>query len=103
MHQDYSRDPLHLILRIEKPESVWKQIWALFFFRSRFKTEVLAVALKNKARHLCRAFLFICDRDRIRTCDRLLRRQMLYPAELRDPGSLCAHDWSRTSTFKIEH
>ncbi len=24
------------------------------------------------------------DRDRIRTCDRLLRRQMLYPAELRD-------------------
>ena len=27
----------------------------------------------------------ICDRDRIRTCDRLLRRQMLYPAELRDP------------------
>jgi hypothetical protein len=28
--------------------------------------------------------LFICDRDRIRTCDRLLRRQMLYPAELRD-------------------
>ena len=29
-------------------------------------------------------FLFIRDRDRIRTCDRLLRRQMLYPAELRD-------------------
>ena len=25
-----------------------------------------------------------CDRDRIRTCDRLLRRQMLYPAELLD-------------------
>ena len=24
------------------------------------------------------------DRDRIRTCDRLLRRQMLYPAELLD-------------------
>ena len=24
------------------------------------------------------------DRGRIRTCDRLLRRQMLYPAELRD-------------------
>jgi hypothetical protein len=29
-------------------------------------------------------FLFICDRERIRTFDRLLRRQMLYPAELRD-------------------
>ena len=28
--------------------------------------------------------VFIRDRDRIRTCDRLLRRQMLYPAELRD-------------------
>ncbi len=28
--------------------------------------------------------LFTSDRDRIRTCDRLLRRQMLYPAELRD-------------------
>ena len=28
--------------------------------------------------------LIVCDRDRIRTCDRLLRRQMLYPAELRD-------------------
>ena len=26
----------------------------------------------------------ISDRDRIRTYDRLLRRQMLYPAELRD-------------------
>lgn len=25
-----------------------------------------------------------CDRARIRTWDRLLRRQMLYPAELRD-------------------
>ena len=24
-----------------------------------------------------------CEPDRIRTCDRLLRRQMLYPAELR--------------------
>jgi hypothetical protein len=27
---------------------------------------------------------FKSDRDRIRTYDRLLRRQMLYPAELRD-------------------
>ena len=26
----------------------------------------------------------LCDRERIRTFDRLLRRQMLYPAELRD-------------------
>ncbi len=28
--------------------------------------------------------LSLSDRDRIRTCDRLLRRQMLYPAELLD-------------------
>jgi hypothetical protein len=27
----------------------------------------------------------LSDRDRIRTCDRLIRNQMLYPAELRDP------------------
>jgi hypothetical protein len=32
---------------------------------------------------------FFCDRDRIRTCDRLLRRQMLYPAELRDLALRC--------------
>ena len=31
---------------------------------------------------------FFCERDRIRTCDRLLRRQMLYPAELRVPISI---------------
>ncbi len=30
-----------------------------------------------------------CDRDRIRTCDRLLRRQMLYPTELRDQYAIC--------------
>ncbi len=29
------------------------------------------------------------DRGRIRTFDRLLRRQMLYPAELRDPLCGC--------------
>ena len=32
----------------------------------------------------CRGFVKVSDRDRIRTYDRLLRRQMLYPAELRD-------------------
>ena len=29
-------------------------------------------------------FVNFCDPDRIRTCDLLLRRQLLYPAELRD-------------------
>src|SRR5690606_338479 len=33
---------------------------------------------------LCLRAFCICDRERIRTSDRLLRRQMLYPAELRD-------------------
>ena len=34
---------------------------------------------------------FCSDRDRIRTYDRLLRRQMLYPAELRDQSM--RRDW----------
>ena len=38
---------------------------------------------KNK-NNLLNINRLISDRDRIRTCDRLLRRQMLYPAELRD-------------------
>ena len=38
---------------------------------------------KNKKPHIIWGFGW-CDRDRIRTYDRLLRRQMLYPAELRD-------------------
>ena len=37
------------------------------------------------------------DRDRIRTCDRLLRRQMLYPAELRDLKFGC-----KSKIFKLE-
>ncbi len=41
---------------------------------------------KNKKTHIVMGF---CDRDRIRTCDRLLRRQMLYPAELRDLNYGC--------------
>ena len=41
-------------------------------------------------------FQFICDRDRIRTCDRLLRRQMLYPTELRDPITHCGEEGIRT-------
>jgi hypothetical protein len=32
---------------------------------------------------------FFCDREGIRTPDRLLRRQMLYPAELRDLDIVC--------------
>ena len=39
---------------------------------------VLVFALANVFSH-CIKF---CTPDRIRTCDRLLRRQMLYPAEL---------------------
>ncbi len=32
---------------------------------------------------ITKAMRFLCERERIRTFDRLLRRQMLYPAELR--------------------
>ena len=43
---------------------------------------------KNKNPYI--AVRVLSDRDRIRTYDRLLRRQMLYPAELRDrPLRIC--------------
>ena len=29
--------------------------------------------------------VFLCDRDRIQTCNRLIRSQLLYSVELRDP------------------
>ena len=32
-------------------------------------------------------FLFLCDRDRIQTCNRLIRSQLLYSVELR--GLVC--------------
>lgn len=35
-----------------------------------------------------------CDRERIRTFDRLLRRQMLYPAELRDLMIVCLKSYN---------
>ena len=38
---------------------------------------------ENRHKHLTVSAWFTSERDRIRTCDRLLRRQMLYPAELR--------------------
>ena len=44
----------------------------------------------EKAPEIFQGFL-LSDRDRIRTCDRLLRRQMLYPAELRDHQKLAAN------------
>ncbi len=37
----------------------------------------------KKALHFCKALINSSERERIRTFDRLLRRQMLYPAELR--------------------
>ena len=43
-----------------------------------------SLSAKEKPNIVLGFFYFSCDRDRIRTCDRLLRRQMLYPAELRD-------------------
>ena len=44
-------------------------------------------ATSRKQKSQDNKILAFCDRDRIRTCDRLLRRQMLYPAELRDHSS----------------
>ena len=39
---------------------------------------------KPQVPYMLRIAVLSSDRDRIRTYDRLLRRQMLYPAELRD-------------------
>ena len=56
-----------------------------WFQISSFETKINQIAviqyITNYSKFLCQG---ISDRDRIRTCDRLLRRQMLYPAELRD-------------------
>ena len=49
--QDYFRDPWRPILRIEKPYICLATDSLLFFCLSRFKTEVLTVVPKNKARH----------------------------------------------------
>ena len=37
----------------------------------------------KKTLHFCKALINSSEHERIRTFDRLLRRQMLYPAELR--------------------
>jgi hypothetical protein len=46
-----------------------------------------------------------CDLDRIRTCDRLLRRQMLYPAELRDLFAVAniSHFLNNTILFLLKN
>ena len=49
------------------------------------------LTLKSLPRNLSKGLILIGDRDRIRTCDRLLRRQMLYPAELRDQNNLASN------------
>ena len=49
----------------------------------RFENHTNKKTLKQAWRFFL-LYRFIRDRDRIRTYDRLLRRQMLYPAELRD-------------------
>ncbi len=68
-----------------------------FYFGNRFvnllyqniSNYMMALKLQNLVNHRIYKVLTLfnkccSDRDRIRTCDRLLRRQMLYPAELRD-------------------
>ena len=60
-----------------------------FIQKRRRLAQLIGSAFSLKKIHPVRIYLtgcYIekCDPDRIRTCDRLLRRQMLYPAELRD-------------------
>ena len=45
--------------------------------RSRYKKKSVEMIVSQR-------FLFLCDRDRIQTCNRLIRSQLLYSVELRD-------------------
>ena len=45
----------------------------------------------------CKSLFFECDSAAIRTRDLLLRRQLLYPAELRNLFSIGRDDSTRTS------
>ena len=70
---------------------------AIFCLLSPYKSELLT-GFKNKIpRTKCCGVCECRDRGRIRTCDRLLRRQMLYPAELRDLAS-----WSEAPVRRSE-
>lgn len=44
--------------------------------RSRYKKKSVEMIISQR-------FLFLCDRDRIQTCNRLIRSQLLYSVELR--------------------
>ena len=44
--------------------------------RSRYKKKSVEMIVSQR-------FLFLCDRDRIQTCNRLIRSQLLYSVELR--------------------
>ena len=48
--------------------------------RSRYKKKSVEMIVSQR-------FLFLCDRDRIQTCNRLIRSQLLYSVELR--GLVC--------------
>ena len=69
----------HLTPAKRKPSNFVAKV---FPFVSKLKWTSLWSKWKNHTHRVW--FSFWCDRSRIRTCDRLLRRQMLYPAELCD-------------------
>ena len=75
-----------IAFRFENQKSIDQAVAGSVFFICRNLKQVnLLRFLQIKKPGIAELFWFICDRDRIRTYDRLLRRQMLYPAELRDP------------------
>ena len=77
-----TNDPLQAILKIEILKMLSHFI-KLHCKKRKIHFSFLSIPFYKKHFNFS-VFQFICDRDRIRTCDRLLRRQMLYPAELRD-------------------
>jgi hypothetical protein len=68
---------------MKNPSALWRSL--LFGRNGRLKHRLAAVGGQKKPPLSWRVFI-LSDPGAIRTRDRLLRRQMLYPAELRDRG-----------------
>ena len=65
-----------------------EQLWIFAFGKDPScsphpETSFGRLELKKPRNFRCRAFLVLCDRGRIRTFNRLIRSQVLYPVELR--------------------
>ena len=67
-------------LKMKSPSRLSRDTF--FVFLRNIKTASSFLRKTKKSAQMCRLFE-LSEPDRIRTCDRLLRREVLYPAELR--------------------